>query len=109
MPFGLINAPETFQRLMESCLEDLHLNWCIIYLNDNIVFSKTPKEHIERLRGVFAKLVAAGLKLKLEKCEFFKSKITYMGHIVSSKGMETDSKNVEAVKNWIVPRMITDV
>ena len=49
MPFGLTNAPATFQRLMESCLGDLHLNWCIIYLDDVIVFSKTPKEHIETL------------------------------------------------------------
>ena len=48
MPFRLTNAPGTFQRLMESCLGDLHLNWCMIYLDDVIVFSKTPKEHIER-------------------------------------------------------------
>ena len=64
MPFGLTNVPATLQRLMESCLGDLHLNWCIIYLDDITVFSKTPKEQIERLRGVFTKLVAAGLKLK---------------------------------------------
>ena len=50
MPFGLTNSPATFQRLMESCLRDLHLNWCIIYLDDIIVFSKTPEKHIERLR-----------------------------------------------------------
>ena len=43
MPFGLTNATATFQRLMESCLGDLHLNWCIIYLDDIIVFSKTPQ------------------------------------------------------------------
>ena len=73
MPFGLTNGPASFQRLMESCLRDLHLNWCIIYLDDVIVFSKTPKEHIERLRGVFHKLFLAGLKLKPKKCEFFKS------------------------------------
>ena len=48
MPFGLTNAPATFQRLMESCLGDLHLNWCIIYLDDIIVFSEMPKEHIKR-------------------------------------------------------------
>ena len=72
MPFGLTNAPATFQRLMESCLGDLHLNWCIIYLDDIIVFSKTPAEHIERLRRVFAKLMAAGLKLKPKKREFFR-------------------------------------
>ena len=109
MPFGLTNAPASFQRLMESCLGDLHLNWCIIYLDDIIVFSKTPKEHIERLRGVFTKLVAAGLKLKPKKCEFFKSKIAHLGHIVSSKGIETDPKKVETVKNWTVPRTVTDV
>ena len=53
MPFGLTNAPATFQHLMESCLGEMHLKWCIIYLDDIIVFSKTPEEHIERLRGVF--------------------------------------------------------
>ena len=55
MPFGLTNAPATFQRLMESCLGDMHLKWVIIYLADIIIFSKTPKQHIERLRGVFHK------------------------------------------------------
>ena len=72
MPFGLTNAPATFQRLMESCLSDLHLNWCIIYLDDVIVFSKTPEEHITRLEAVFKKISDASLKLKPSKCEFFK-------------------------------------
>ena len=67
MPFGLTNAPATFQRLMESCLGELHLNWCIIYLDDIIVFSRTPEEHILRIRAVFEKLKAAGLKLKPSK------------------------------------------
>ena len=72
MPFGLTNAPTMFQRLMESYLGNLHLNWCIIYLDDIIVFSKTPQEHIQRLHVVFAKLASAGLKLKPNKCDFFK-------------------------------------
>ena len=50
MPFGLTNAPAKFQPLMESCLGDMHLKWCIFYLDDIIVFSKTPEEHIQRLR-----------------------------------------------------------
>ena len=77
MPFGLTNAPTTFQRLMESCLGELHLNWCIIYLDDVIVFSKTPEEHLERLEAVFKKISVAGLKLKPSKCEFFKKRIHY--------------------------------
>ena len=109
MPFGLMNAPATFQHLMESCLGELHLNWCIIYLDDIIVFSKTPEEHLRRLRGVFYKLAKAGLKLKPSKCEFFKSRITYLGHIVSAAGIETDPKKIEAVKNWTLPRTVMDV
>ena len=82
MSFGLTNAPAMFQCLLESCLEDLHLKWCNIYLDDIIVFfSKTPEEHIQRLRGVFDKLGSAGLQLKPSKCEFFKSQIAYLGHI----------------------------
>ena len=73
MPFGLTNAPATFQCLMETCLGEIHLKWCIIYLDDIIVFSKIPEEHIERLRGVLEKLSAAGLRLKPSKCKFFKS------------------------------------
>ena len=109
MPFGLRNAPATFQILMESCLGDLHLNCCIIYLDDIIVFSETPQEHIKRLYGVFQKLASAGLKLKPNKCEFFKKKITYLGYVVSEEGIEVDPKKTEAVQKWPVPKTVTDV
>ena len=92
---------------MENCLGDLNLNWCIIYLDDVIIFLKTPKEHIQRLRGVFQKLWEAGLKLKPSKCEFFRTRISYLGHIVSKDGIETDPKKVTAIKNW--PTSVTDV
>ena len=109
MPFGLTNAPATFQHLMESCLGEMHLKWCIIYLDDIIVFSKMPEEHIERLRGVFEKLSAAGLQLKPSKCEFFKSQIVYLGHIVSKDTIETDPKKITADKKWPVPGTVTEV
>ena len=92
MPFALTNAPATFQHLMESCLGEMHLKWCIIYLDYIIVFSKMPEEHIRRFRGVFGKLSAAGLRLKPSKCKFFKSQIAYLGHIVSKDGIETEKK-----------------
>ena len=109
MPFGLMNAPATFQRLMESCLGELHLSWCIIYLDDVIIFSRTPEEHLDRLEGVLRKLGQAGLKLKPSKCEFFHDKITYLGHIVSKKGIEADPKKIQAIKDWPVPETVTDV
>ena len=60
MPFGLSNAPAKFQRLMDTCLGDLQLNWFLIYLNDIIVFLKMPKDHLVQLRVVFKKLKEAG-------------------------------------------------
>ena len=77
MPFGLLNTPATFQRLMESCLGELHLNWCIIYLDGIIVFSQTPEENVQRLNAVFIKLRASSLKLKPSKCDLFKKEIKY--------------------------------
>ena len=109
MPFGLMNAPATFQCLMESCLGEMHLNWCIIYLDDVIVFSKDPTEHLKRLRGVFQKLREAGLKWKPSKCEFFKDTIAYLGHIVSKAGIETDPKKIQDIQEWPRPETVTDV
>ena len=106
MPFGATTfAPATFQRLMEDCLGDLNMNWCIVYLDDVIVFSKTPDEHLERLEAVFQKLSAAGLKLKPSKCTFFNTEITYLGHLITSEGVATDPKKIEAVIKW--PRLET--
>ena len=67
MPFGLTNATATFQRLMESCLGELHLNWCIIYQDHTIVCSQIPEKHLQKLKAVFNKLKAAGLTLKPSK------------------------------------------
>ena len=94
---------------MESCLGEMHLNWCIIYLDDVIVFSKDPTEHLKRLRGVFQKLREAGLKRKPSKCEFFKDRIAYLGHIVSKAGIETDPKKIQDIQEWPRPETVTDV
>ena len=109
MPFGLTNAPATFQRLMESCLGELHLEWCIIYLDDIIIFSKNPDDHLTRLEGVFERLAKAGLKLKPSKCEFFRSSLKYLGHIVSKNGIATDPKKVKAILDWPRPKTVTEV
>ena len=109
MPFGATNAPATFQRLMHDCLGELNMNWCIVYLDDIIIFSDTKEEHLKRLEAVFQKLCAAGLKLKPSKCFFFREEIEYLGHVVSGKGISTNPKKIEAVSKWPTPRTVYDV
>ena len=109
MPFGATNAPATFQRLMHDCLGDLNMNWCIVYLDDIIIFSDTKEEHIKRLEAVFQKLMAAGLILKPTKCFFFRDEIEYLGHVVSGKGISTNPKKIEAVTKWPTPKTVYDV
>ena len=109
MPFGLTNAPATFQWLMQSCLSNLYLHYCIIYLDDIIVFSKTPEEHLLKLRAVFEKLNQAGLKLKPSKCDLFRQELIYLGHVVPKNGIQTDPKKVETICKWPVPTNVTEV
>ena len=79
-------------------------------LRDDIIsFSQTPQEHIQRLRGICEKLWVAGLKLNPPKCEFFQSQISYLGHIVSKEGIETDPKKISAICDWPQPLTVTKV
>ena len=109
MPFEQTDALATFEHLMESCLGDYHLKYCIIYLDNIMIFSKTLEEHISRLRVVFQKLDEAGLHLKPSKCEFFKDRLEYLGHTVSSQGIKTNPKKIAAIVNWPQPKNITQV
>ena len=86
MPFRLCNTPPTFQRLMQNCLGKLSLTYCLIYLDDMIVFSEMPEEHLQRMRVVFDHLREHGLKLKPSKCKVFKPEINYLAHHVGQKG-----------------------
>ena len=109
MPFGLVNAPATYQRLMEDCFDGLNLQICYIYLDDLIIFSKTFEEHIDRLRQVFDRIRQEGLKLSPQKCHFFKTKVKYVGHIVSQDGTQPDPAKIEKVMEWPRPKTPEDV
>ena len=103
MAFGLCNAPPTFQRLMQNCLGELDLTYCLIYLDDVIIFSQTEEEHLERMRVVFDCLHEHGLKLKPSKCDMFKMEINYLAYHVSKK------KNLEAIAECPPPDTYTKV
>ena len=109
MPFGLCNAPPTFQRLMLNCLGELNLTYCLIYLDDVIVFSHTEEEHLERMRVIFDRLREHGLKLKPSKCEVFKMEINYLAHHVSKKGVQPSKKNLESIAQCPLPDTYTKV
>ena len=109
MPFGLCNTPPTFQRLMLNCLGELNLTYCLIYLDDVIIFSRTEEEHLERIRVVFDRFCEHGLKLKPSKCEVFKTKINYLAHHISKRGVLPSKKNLEAIAQCPPPDTYTKV
>ncbi|MCW4250032.1 MAG: RNase H-like domain-containing protein [Candidatus Thiodiazotropha endolucinida] len=109
MAFGLTNAPATFQRLMERCMGEMNLKECLIFLDDILIFSETFEEHISRLEAVFSRLNHHGLKLKASKCEFFKSSVRYLGHVVSEKGVETDPDKIESLISWPQPNNVKEL
>jgi hypothetical protein len=109
MAFGLTNAPATFQRLMESCMGDLYLTYCLLYMDNIIVYSRTYEEHLQCLKAVFQRLHEEGLKLKPSKCRLFQKEIKYLGHIVSEDGVHTDPGKIQAVKAWPVPKTVKQV
>jgi len=114
MPFGLCNAPATFQRLMDVTMMGLNLEICLIYLDDIIVddiivFSTDVTSHIERLEKLFCRLKTANLKLKPSKCRLMQTSVGFLGYVVSGEGISTDPMKIEAVQSWPIPRKLRDV
>jgi len=109
MPFGLTCAPSVFQRLMDLVLCGLSYEFCLVYLDDIIIFSNTFEEHLVRLEEVFKRLQWARLKLKISKCNFLKRKVAFLGHTVSEAGIEMQQEKNDAVLKWPTPRDISDV
>ena len=103
LPFGLSNAPATYQKLMEEAVGDLNHRICEIFLDDVIVFASTYEEHLDRLSQIFAKFREAGMKLSPKKCHFCRSQVRYVGHIVSEAGIQTDPEKTAKITHWKAP------
>lgn len=109
MPFGLCNAPGTFQRLMQRMFGDQQCHSVLLYLDDIVIFSSTVAQHLQRLEMVLTRLQSEGLKAKLGKCAFFKPEVQYLGHVISQHGVSTDPGKVEAVATWRRPANVSEL
>lgn len=103
MPFGLKNAPATFQRLMNETLRGLVNKICMVYLDDIIIFSPNLIEHIKHLKLVFERLRQYNLKLQLDKCEFLRTETEFLGHIITPDGIKPNTKKIKAIQDFPIP------
>ena len=109
MPFGLCNVPATFQRLMQNCLGKLSLIYCLIYLDDIIIFSRMVEEHLHQLHVVFDWFREYYLKLKPSKGSLFKEEINYLAHQVSKEGVQPSVLNLEAIAKCAPPQTYMEI
>ncbi|UYV76601.1 hypothetical protein LAZ67_14001425, partial [Cordylochernes scorpioides] len=109
MPFGLCNAPATFERMIDNLLKGLKWTICLCYLDDIIVFSDGFEEHLRRLQLVLNCLKKAGLCLNSKKCKFGAKTITVLGHEVSENGIRPDQEKIRAVRDFATPRSLKEV
>lgn len=109
MPFGLKNAPATFQRLMDNVLKDLQGKICLVYMDDIIIFSTSLQEHIANLKLIFDKLRQSRLKIQLDKSEFLRKEVEFLGHIVTPEGVKPNPNKIKVIQNFPIPKTARDI
>ncbi|GBG70053.1 hypothetical protein CBR_g4881 [Chara braunii] len=109
MPFGLTNAPATFQSLMDKVFRNQINRFVVVYLNDILIFSKSMEEHMRHLEEVMQVLKDAQLHLNLEKSEFGRDSVIYLGHWLSAAGLEPEATKVEVIRNWPQPANVHEL
>lgn len=104
MPFGLKNAPSTFQRVMDNILREHIGIRCFIYMDDIIIFSTSLQEHLDNLKKIFNTLSKYNMKVQLDKCEFLSKEVAFLGHIVTIDGVKPNPDKIEIIKHWPLPK-----
>ena len=109
MPFGLSNAPASFQSYINDVLREFLDAFASAYLDDVLIYSDTLEEHIDQVNNVLEKLIQAKLPIDIDKCEFHTQSTRYLGLIISNEGIRMDPAKVEAIQEWETPRTVKDV
>ena len=109
MPFKLCNAGSTIERCADIVFSGLHLDVCLVYVDDIVISSTTEEEHLERLVRVLARLRGAKLKLKPSKCLLMQRSLSFLGHVVSAEGVATDPDKIKLVSEWPEPTSVKKV
>jgi hypothetical protein len=109
LPFGLKNAPSIFQRTLDDILRQHIGSRCYVYIDDIIIFGKDEEEHFVNLKLIFSTLEAANMKVQLDKCEFLRNEVEFLGFIVSDEGIKSNPKKTEVIKNIPPPKNLKDL
>lgn len=109
MPFGLTNAPATMQALMNDILREFLDDFAIVYLDDILIYSRTEKEHIQHVKKVLGKLLNNRMLINQKKCEWHVKKVEFLGHIVTTEGIQMDPAKVKAILEWPEPKSVKEV
>ena len=109
MPYGLCNAPATFERLMDRALCGMRWSRCLVYLDDVISFGRSIPEALARLKEMLSRLIDFGLQLKAKKCTFMQTEVICLRHIVGRTGLACDPAKILAVWNWHTPGKVKAV
>nr|KYP72279.1 Retrovirus-related Pol polyprotein from transposon 17.6 [Cajanus cajan] len=109
MSFGVTNAPAVFMDYMNRTFRPFLDKFVVVFIDDILIYSKTPEEHGEHLRTVLEILKAKQLYAKLSKCEFWLGEVKFLGHVISAEGIAVDPAKVELVLQWERPRTVMDI
>lgn len=109
MPFGLANAPSTFQHYVNDVLRPFLDTFCTAYIDDILIYSDNLDDHRKHVDQVLSALNTAGLHLDIDKCEFHQRRVKYLGLILTTDGIEMDPEKVSAILNWEAPKNVKDV
>ncbi|GJX44038.1 putative reverse transcriptase domain-containing protein [Tanacetum coccineum] len=109
MPFGLTNAPAVFMDLMNRVCKPYLDRFVIVFIDDILIYSKSRKEHEGHLKLILNLLKKEELYAKFSKCEFWLSKVQFLGHVIDSEGIHVDPAKIEAIKDWASPKTPTEI